>query len=561
MEKKPNNLVSYLVSLANIDTGMYRVVFHVIYNFFLAAGLGSRRSLRVISEAFGFLQLPSSPGMDSVQLPDYLRQWLDSWGPQIRSSVERSLDQAGVPRGWWPTWWADATSDEVAPLRVGTDCSGVESPIHALRLLKIKHRHLFSCERAKAPRLMIAANSPPEIAFFEDIKQSQPEAVPAVDLYIAGFSCKPFSLLHHQTKLLEEKEAAIFFAVLERLKRLQPAAFVLENVEGIKRCMNEVLSLLRDVGYNVIVELLNPLALGEPVNRPRYYFIGTRKDVARTDEEQSQRLYSEVWRDMCGETEQCQLSSRLLPQDHPWVLRHQAQRRVRWEEAKKSSFQLPGQEDAKWVELHKEWMKGRELMPVEGKPGLAEFSPDIFLLHLARERDAWQSLLATGHCKKTTTCDISQSLGRMPLRCDGALPTITPGGNVLVAEVQRVLTPVEKLLVHGLPLHELHIPPGISAADMENMGGNMMHLQTVGIAMLLSLTFVNWGQAMSQPTFGPLVAVQAVQARKLKSAKEQKRLEALLKARFGMARAKPVRKARKRRSLGKACLRGTRWAS
>ena len=498
--------------------------------------------------------------MDSyVQLPDFLCQWLDSWGPQTRTLFERSLEELGV-HGWWPAWLLDARGKEVEPLRVGTDCSGVESPIHALRLLKVNHRHLFSCECAKAPRLMIAANSPPEMAFFEDIKQSQHAAVPEVDLYIAGFSCKPFSRLHNQTKLLEEKEAAIFFAVLERLKMLQPAAFVLENVEGIKRCMDKVLSMLRDAGYNVIVELLNPLEIGEPVSRPRYYFIGTRKDVARTDEKQSQRLYSEVWRHMCGQSQQSQLSSRVLPQDHPWVLRNQWKRSSRWRAAKESNFESP-HPFPRWVERHEQWLEGQILLPLEGKPGVAKFSPDAdaFFLHLPRERDAWQKLRATGHCGKNTTCDISQSLGRMPLRSDGSLPTLTPGGHVLMAEAKRALIPLEKMLVHGLPLHNMRIPAEVSDADMEEMGGNMMHLATVGIAMLMATALVNWGH----PAAPAVQAVLAVQARKNKIT-EEKKLQAALKARFGISRAKPKGKAKcrsKQKPKHIACLKGTRWGT
>ena len=30
-------------------------------------------------------------------------------------------------------------------LKIGTDCSGIEAPIQALRLLNIPHKHIFSC--------------------------------------------------------------------------------------------------------------------------------------------------------------------------------------------------------------------------------------------------------------------------------------------------------------------------------------------------------------------------------------------------------------------------------
>ena len=155
----------------------------------------------------------------------------------------------------------------------------------------------FSCECAKAPRLVIAANCPPEQKLFDDVLDEKMDSVlPEVDMYVAGFSCKPFSRLHHQTRLLDEQEAGIFFAVVRKLKKLRPPAFVFENAEGIKRCMPQVLALLRDVGYNVIVELLNPLELGEPVSRPRYYFIGTRKDVSSVSEADATAFFLQIMR-------------------------------------------------------------------------------------------------------------------------------------------------------------------------------------------------------------------------------------------------------------------------
>ena len=55
-------------------------------------------------------------------------------------------------------------------------------------------------------------------------------------------------------------------------------AFVLENVSGISRCMDQVTSLLKQAGYTVVVQSLNPLDLGEPLSLPRFYFLGIRKD-------------------------------------------------------------------------------------------------------------------------------------------------------------------------------------------------------------------------------------------------------------------------------------------
>lgn len=42
-------------------------------------------------------------------------------------------------------------------------------------------------------------------------------------MYAAGFPCQPFSGLHNNTSLLEEKNAAQFYGVIQRIAKLKPA--------------------------------------------------------------------------------------------------------------------------------------------------------------------------------------------------------------------------------------------------------------------------------------------------------------------------------------------------
>ena len=63
------------------------------------------------------------------------------------------------------------------------------------------------------------------------------------------------------------------------MRTLKPPLAVLENVQGIKRCIEDVQQLIEAEGYVVMYLLLNPVDLGEPVNRPRYYFLCVRNDV------------------------------------------------------------------------------------------------------------------------------------------------------------------------------------------------------------------------------------------------------------------------------------------
>ena len=145
-----------------------------------------------------------------MKLPAPIAKWLDSWGEELSSDLfdairvteEKVLD--GRPGR---SSRASPFHDKVK-LRVGAGCSGVEGPLRALQALGVSFQHVFNFECAAAPRQIIAANSKPEIVL--DNVNCQDLPLPRIDFYISGFSCKPFSMLHWKTALLQEAEAKIF---------------------------------------------------------------------------------------------------------------------------------------------------------------------------------------------------------------------------------------------------------------------------------------------------------------------------------------------------------------
>lgn len=82
-------------------------------------------------------------------------------------------------------------------IKVGTDCSGIEAPIKALEQLGILFKHVFSSEIDKYCIKSIKANYDSEIIFGDpeggypegDITKRDINAVPDIDLYVAGFPC------------------------------------------------------------------------------------------------------------------------------------------------------------------------------------------------------------------------------------------------------------------------------------------------------------------------------------------------------------------------------------
>ena len=78
-------------------------------------------------------------------------------------------------------------------IRIGTDCSGMEAPIQAMRNLKLEFAHVFSCESDLHARKTIGANFPPMVFYSDITSRINDETVPETDVYVAGFPCQPFS--------------------------------------------------------------------------------------------------------------------------------------------------------------------------------------------------------------------------------------------------------------------------------------------------------------------------------------------------------------------------------
>ena len=277
-----------------------------------------------------------------------LLDWLDGWGPELRSRVQMAQQKA----------WAEVAQNmkgkstvhrpmlKPGGLRVSADCSGTEAPIHALKAMGIPHHHSWSSEVAAAPRKVLLENTPPADHMYQDVLQSSKVNAPYVHLYVSGFSCKPFSMLHNKTQLLREKESAIFFAVVDRIHKVKPPSFVLENVLSIRRVLPEVLKTLTDSGlYSVIVLEMDLTNLAEPVLRPRLYFLGVRKDVALADELTLKRIVERSWfveqeYRVHSPASRVTLARRLLSVDHPAVLKQQALHRQRWMQARPFFFRI-----------------------------------------------------------------------------------------------------------------------------------------------------------------------------------------------------------------------------
>lgn len=174
-------------------------------------------------------------------------------------------------------------------LRVGTDCSGLDSPIWALKRLGIEHRHVFSSEVNLDCVKTILANHSPEILYGDpnsttpngDISGRDMSSTPPCDLYVCGFPCQPFSV-SGSLQGVSDPRGTIFWSCVKYIETHRPKWFVLENVKNLIHMQGGKVfeSILKELsklsGYEVSHSVLNTKEYGIPQSRNRLYIVGVR---------------------------------------------------------------------------------------------------------------------------------------------------------------------------------------------------------------------------------------------------------------------------------------------
>ena len=116
----------------------------------------------------------------------------DSIGPK-RSADHNHLSAAVGSRG---SSIYGSSSEPIkktlSRVTVGTDCTGIGTPIYALTNLGVNFKCEFASDIDEGARKMMKANLDPKI-LYGDIGVRDNKSAPDCDLYIAGFPCQPFS--------------------------------------------------------------------------------------------------------------------------------------------------------------------------------------------------------------------------------------------------------------------------------------------------------------------------------------------------------------------------------
>ena len=199
-------------------------------------------------------------------------------------------------------------------------------------------------------------------------------------------------------------------------------------------------------------------------------------------------------------------AERLLRNDSPHVKAHQQRATARVFARK----HIAAQDQQKWRKAHRGHPISRLHTPVSG---LSQRSEEVLGIKLA---EAGLSDLSS-----QTNIDVSQSLSFS--RFTEFIPTITPGSQIIVGQLRRLVVPIEKCLLNAVPVHEAIWPTEeeFSDTDIADLGGNTMHLMAVAKAMLCAAVLVDWSsQRLSDRTApGSRPAVRPTRPREIRTAK------------------------------------------
>ncbi len=175
-------------------------------------------------------------------------------------------------------------------ITIGTDCSGIEAPIQALKQLRIPFRHLWSCEKDKYCLESIKANYNPE-KIYTNIFNRDHKLLPDVDIYVCGFPCQPFSTLG-KLEGEKKKNGKVIYECLKVINEKKPKIIILENVKNFITIENglpfkKLISALKKINhnnkkiYNVYYDILNTKDYGIPQQRNRLYIICIMKSIEK----------------------------------------------------------------------------------------------------------------------------------------------------------------------------------------------------------------------------------------------------------------------------------------
>ncbi len=98
----------------------------------------------------------------------------------------------------------------------------------------------------------------------------------SIDLVCGGPPCQGFSMANRQ-RIIDDPRNVLYKSFLRFLQVINPRFFIMENVKGMAKKVDEILDDFRfalGMQYDIHYDILNAKSLGIPQNRERFFVIG-----------------------------------------------------------------------------------------------------------------------------------------------------------------------------------------------------------------------------------------------------------------------------------------------
>lgn len=425
--------------------------------------------------------------------------------------------------------------------RVGTMCSGTDSPILALMgcaraltsllsSVEVRFEHVFSAELAPAKQAFLAAMFPSLGNIFGDLKPlhtgapqpnmangGQLAPVPFdLRILVAGFPCTDVSSRNSWASSDEHRSiiasagrstGSCWRGIMEYLAESKVNLLILENVYGLyktgnlARCLQE----LKVAGFVARVFYLNPRKhFAWPQSRPRLWFVCFKADLLSAahgiNEEQTLQYMDSLMTRFCADHPLTSLDDALLPERHITVRTYLEECRASSSESGGSAKRQrkgPSMQVPKWVDDHRRALASR------GKDWWALARPDQDIVRqlmpgMLRLTDRqWDLLLSKGFDLETNrqhSCiDLSQTADFSSMM-HGVTPCITPGCMILSSQRRRLLCGEECLRLQGIVYSpELHNSLRSFPNELlVNLAGNAFETHCCVASLLVGFCTLAW---------------------------------------------------------------------
>jgi site-specific DNA-cytosine methylase len=394
-------------------------------------------------------------------------------------------------------------------INVATMCSGTESPLLAFELISraleqtgnpplVVHQK-FAAEIEVFKQAFIERNQSPGM-IFRDVRDFIPdnattaitaygaeERIPTgLDILIAGFVCKDLSRLNSQQKSLDDdgESGDTWRAIYAYSQRFRPSIVLLENVKGLSKLWNKVVSMWDKIGYEAAWLIRDTKRYRIPQTRERMYMIAIeRKHFGR-----DAKLAVSQWQDLmeklqrqCSSPYEAWLTNTL----HETTDHNALVSEVDWALCKLRYDHIRSDERLGILRPVTKWSENGTLRPPSfaNRPWYNSQSSRVYdaidVAHLQAARKGYDSLY------KMAVLDVSQNVDRFKTAL-GILPCITPGGCDFATNRQEALSGKQLLLLQGMPMSKLLFGTE-TQKECQDLAGNAMTTTVIGASILAAL--------------------------------------------------------------------------